>query len=565
MPDAQNKYQSFRLACDRCRSHKLRCPQNKPLTNPGACERCLRAKVQCTFSPRAPTGRPPENKLLKGAKEQPISRQKRRKPTPKAKFADTKSCFSREDTPDTDLHDPSSSASRHELGVDSMATTDVAKPMWGEHSNFQLPPATSQIGTADLGNSKFNLDGMVDFINGTEMSAFFMPDSLVHDNTPASLHGTQLGTTPVPWDLRHDMAFLANAPEISHTGMRSTSVSDGPNIEASSSSESSRYDGDDCARKLSALTLAFRRHLSMVNHGLQNKDDPQQDHQKYLKNYPLGDIIQLSQELINVLTCLSFNPSFHPDSEQTSSGVRQIHQLQAHGRDSIQDPTCRPEMTYQSKPSALQMSSAADTYQPGVLGSTQSSLQADVDTPTALLILNCHVSLIQIYTTVFARLHQHLDSLPSIGAPGAILPRLPGLQFGELPPSDDAFTRAYASYRILLDTLARSEEILNLPHEFRCVQVRENGRMRLQLDRSRCPSSMSTELDESSESCSSGDSGNQSGGGGTKVPLLDMKLVEAVWRHEAGSNGAQDGDSGLNLLRTNIRQVKRTLRRKMAL
>ncbi|KAK4215794.1 hypothetical protein QBC37DRAFT_311788 [Rhypophila decipiens] len=38
-----------RLACDRCHSHKLRCPRQE---GQGACQRCLRANATCVFSPR---------------------------------------------------------------------------------------------------------------------------------------------------------------------------------------------------------------------------------------------------------------------------------------------------------------------------------------------------------------------------------------------------------------------------------------------------------------------------------------------------------------------------------
>lgn len=567
MPDTQNKYQSFRLACDRCRSHKLRCPQNKPSTNAGACERCLRAKVQCTFSPRARTGRPTERKPAEGTEGEPTKNRKRRKQLPTATGGDTRSCSSREGTPDDDLHDAPSPASRRDHSYESMTTTDMTEAMWGGYSNFQPPPAPSQTDITDLNTSKFNLDSMVDFINGTEMSTFLMPDSTVGSSTPASLHETQLGTTPGPWDMRHSLDFMANSPGATHAIMPSTSTCEGINPEASSSSESSQYDGDDCARKLSALTLAFRRHLSRVNHGLRTNHDMQQDGQECLKNYPIGDIIQLSQELITVLRSLSVNAVFHPDSEHPSSAIQQIHKLQDHGGNFIQNPTSRPEMAHQNKLFTWPISPASDTRRPSVLGSAQPSFQVDIDTPTALLILNCHVSLVQIYTTVFARLHQYLDSLPPSGSSGAIVPQLPGLQFGELPPSDDAYTRAHASYRILLDTLARSEEILHLPREFRCVQVRENSSVGLQSDLLGRSSGISIDRTERSESCSSsGDSGSPPGvTGGAKVSLVEMKLVEAVWQHEAWSNGGLDGDSGLNLLRKNISRVKRTLRRKMAL
>lgn len=46
----------LRLACDRCRGQKLRCPREGPDSR--VCSRCRQADVECTFSPSLRMGRP---------------------------------------------------------------------------------------------------------------------------------------------------------------------------------------------------------------------------------------------------------------------------------------------------------------------------------------------------------------------------------------------------------------------------------------------------------------------------------------------------------------------------
>lgn len=54
-----------RMACDRCRAHKLRCPRADD--NLVSCTRCQRAGVVCTTGTTRPLGRPAANKSTQGA------------------------------------------------------------------------------------------------------------------------------------------------------------------------------------------------------------------------------------------------------------------------------------------------------------------------------------------------------------------------------------------------------------------------------------------------------------------------------------------------------------------
>lgn len=571
MPDAHGKYQSLRLACDRCRSYKLKCHLNKTSTNAGACERCLRAKVQCNFSPRARTGRPLEQKLSRATDEEPVNRRKRRRQLRTRRSSDARSYSSKEGTPNEDLSDARLSVSRGGLSNDSTMITDMPDPQLGDSPSFPFLPASSQLDIADLDNSTFNLDAMVALISETEMGTFAIPDPTMINGTPTSLDETQFETTPALWDIPHELDFLADMPGMTDPDLPSARGPERPDQGTPPPSCSNRDDGDDCARKLSTLALAFHRHLSMVNRELWGKYEVHQNDQECLTNYPIGDIINLSHELINVLRSVSLNASFHPEPVRARTSARQAQQSQELKEPAVQDGSGHQDGAGRTRPLTVTwpMSPASDIRLDSVLESGQESSQVDIDTPTTLLILNCYVSLIQILTAVFDRLHRYLHSLPSLGSPGTVLPRLPGLQFGELPSSsDDAYTRTHAAYQILLDILGRSENILNLPPDFRCVRVRENDSVRKQPKQRRHQSLSSEDGQASNGSGGSGGSGGSSihvGETEPSLPLVEMKLVEAVWQHEAWSHSGHGAGGGLSLLRQNIRLVKLALRQKMAL
>lgn len=135
----------FGLACDRCRSYKLKCPKDKTSTSTDACERCLRAKVRCNFSPRARTGRPSEHILLKAADGEPVKDRKRRRQAQLSNSIDARSCSNGEDTSDEDLNDARQSVTSASIGDEPIVTTDMPDPQSDVVQNFPFLPTSSQL------------------------------------------------------------------------------------------------------------------------------------------------------------------------------------------------------------------------------------------------------------------------------------------------------------------------------------------------------------------------------------------------------------------------------------
>lgn len=180
----------------------------------------------------------------------------------------------------------------------------------------------------------------------------------------------------------------------------------------------------------------------------------------------------------------------------------------------------------------------------------------------ALLILNCHVSLIRTYSIVFSHLNQYLLTASSLLSPGSRFRSFPGQLLEELQPWNEACNRTYAAFRMLFGSLSRVEMILDLPSQFRCVRTdRRAAKLDLAMTTPR------SDISSSDESCSDDRSGtaSESDHEATQYDrLLDDKLLKAVLRREA-LIGMKEDEGGIALLRKRIKTVKRTLRQKMAL
>lgn len=562
MSDAQDKVRSTRLACERCRSQKLKCPQNKHATNGGACQRCLRAKIQCTFSPRARTGRPSEQTPSESAENGQSNLRKR-----KRKGRTARNSVSEDNSHEDGQDDSQSFLSGYDRNLESTEITKMPDPQWEQYRNLNSLSAPSQTDAADLDTSAFDHNDIVDFINHTDLSSFSFPNPTTPDSMAALLHETQFELGAITWDPSHDFYFPANTPRMVSSDTPPTAGGGGTNPRASSPSYSSGYTDGYCTQKLSALAVDFHRHLRIINHGPWVKHDAEEDRQSCFRNYPIGDILHLSQELINVVRCVSLNAGFRPDSGQSESGDQRTRKSPGIGEDSPQKSPSQLNMVRSGSPSSVgcPMSPDLGIRSTGWAASDRPPGHIDVDTPTALLILNCYVSLIQTYTVVLAHLHQYLRSVPFLRSPGLIPQLPPGLQFGELSPSTEACTRTHVAYRNLVETLGRSEDVLDLPNHFRCVGVRADGNVKLQSDQARRKSMNSNDEEGSNSSSDVSDVSNVARTGHC-TGLLRVELVEAALKNESLIEERNGGKCGvLDLLRKNMRRVKQALRQRMAL
>lgn len=303
----------------------------------------------------------------------------------------------------------------------------------------------------------------------------------------------------------------------------------------------------------------------MINQEPWVQHDSEKDRQSFLNDYPISDVFHLSQELINVLRCVALNAGFRDNSGQSVTSTQPTRKSPGFDKNPIQKSPSRlsmvPSGPYSS--TARPKSPVSDIRPSGEL---IPSSHIDVDTPTALLILNCYISLIQTYTVVFSHLHQQLRSVPSLHSPELKPQPRPGLQFGELWPSTEAYTETYVAYRNLIETLGRIEEILDLPKDFRCIGVRADCDVRLKFDQAARKLTSSNDEDESSSSSDISGCTSNVARAGNCIGLLRVELVEAALKNESLVEEEKCGKGGaLALLRKNMGRVKQGLRQRMAL
>ena len=448
--------QSLRLACDRCRTQKLKCAQKEHHTT--SCERCIRAKVKCKFSPRARAARPLKHlkrgspEVDRGAREQEIT---------------------------VDDIATASLTSLHSVAEHSVSTcycsSDWAQCMCSGRSN---------IDTEELDGLFFDGNPLVPYKNACSTEPSLFPDLPVsHSTYMSSDYDTQyileLPTSELPQET--SALDLSLTPSAIHC-----EVSDAVLVSAISGSQN---DGDDSIHKLSALAVDAHHQLRVLNNGPWTTErDLQKDDQ--MKTYPIGDILFLSQQFINQLKHISLN----------ASGI-------------------------------------------------------DVETPTALVILYCCVSLLRVYCVVFSDLHKYLLVVSTLKTHASMSEVSPGLSLGELQPRNMECKRTHTAVHMLLDKLGSIEEILGFPSDLRCVHSDADSDTEYGISTTKFDNSGLRSNDEASKGGEVLDSDSSGSGRTSDKPmsaggLVDVILIEAMLGKEA-LNGPGSG-VGLILLRKNI-------------
>ena len=480
MSDKVDKSQSFRLACDRCRAHKLRCPQDQTSAASGACQRCLRAKTQCTFSPRARAG-----KLSKSTASVPeeaeIPSDYKRKAQGQVTITSAAESLS-------SLDGQTSSISELGQGL----TTNFLDPEWMHYGNFIPQPVNTKLDGRDFDGFTFDVNTTNEFPDGTGTNRGPFENRIANTVSAGTLGDTNMGACCSMGGRAGEMDDSTSTSERAQTSTPLSSGHHGSVGLSSAPSLSNDQSDDSCMQKLSTLAVDFHRQLEKLNHGPWAENTLQSGHS--MGSYPIGDILLLSQELINVLLRVSWNA----------------------GHDTV-------------------------------------------DVSTALLALNCYVSLVRTYSVVFAHLSQYLRAVTSRRSPQDTFHPAPGLLFEELQPSNEACNRTHAAFQMLLGTLARIENILDLPGEYRCARAyREPATFDCAI------SSFTGDIPFSEAICSNVDTETLSPSGHLTAQsgrLVGDELLQAVLKREASSS---DG-GGIMLLRKHVDAVKVALREEMAL
>ena len=475
MSDNVDESQSFRLACDRCRAHKLRCLQDQRSAASGACQRCLRAKTQCAFSPRARAGKLSKSMTSIPEETKAVPSNHKRKALGPAESLSS-------------LDAQISSVSELGQGL----TPDSLHPEWMHYGSLISQPINTQLDGRNFDGFTFDVNTMNEFADGTGTNRGLFGDRIANPIDAGTLGETNMGAC---YSMGGRAGEIDGSMSTAERAQTSTPLSSGHHGSVGLSSAPSLSNGhsdDSCVQKLSSLAVDFQRQLEKLNHGPWTENTLQSNHN--MGSYPIGDIFQLSQELINVLLRVSWNA----------------------GHDTV-------------------------------------------DISTALLALNCYVSFVRTYSVVFAHLSQYVRAVTSRRSPRDTFHPAPGLLFEELQPSNEACNRTHAAFQMLLGTLARIENILDLPGEYRCARA---YREPVLVDR--VISTFGSDIPFSEETCSNVDTETLSSSGHSTAQsgkLVGDELLQAVLKQEASSS---DG-GGIMLLRKHIDVVKVTLREEMAL
>lgn len=361
-----------------------------------------------------------------------------------------------------------------------------------------------------------------------------------------------------PFNFQFDMNQFGDLPDCVGSIEPSVGAKGDEDI-AMTSAETSTCPREDCTKKLTSLAVEFQRHLMLINSyssgGPSAGGADAQQH--WLSTYPIGEILCLSGDFASLL-----KPELYQHGRGASvsicenDGVRPPSCTQVGRAKERHDTIGSDVAAHRNHPNTPESISSASTPSPTTSSSSSRpssssvSTSNGVDTPMALLILNCYVSMIRIYSALFAHLYAHLGR--ATAGPG-LRSTDPGLKFGELPAAgDDVSLRTYTAVRLLLAALQHSEELLDLPDDLRCVLAPAN-------DREEAASS-------SSEASSGSEAEQQRLDLAERVgrEMIASELARAVFRQEAQMS-AELGGGGLMLLRKNIEGVKTSLRQRMQL
>ncbi|KAB2571155.1 hypothetical protein DBV05_g10178 [Lasiodiplodia theobromae] len=361
-----------------------------------------------------------------------------------------------------------------------------------------------------------------------------------------------------PFNFQFDMNHFGDLSDCAGSIEPSVGGAKGNEDIEMSATETSTCPKEDCTRKLTSLAVEFQRHLMLIN---SYSTGAGADAQHWLSTYPIGEILCLSGDFASLL-----KPELYQHGRGASvsicehDGVRPPSCTQV-GRKERHD-TIGSDVAHRNHPHTPESMSSASTPSPTSTSSSRPSSSSvsvsttsnGVDTPMALLILNCYVSMIRIYSALFAHLYAHLGR--SAAGVGLTSRTDPGLKFGELPAAgDDVSLRTYTAVRLLLAALQHSEELLDLPDDLRCV-----------LNVSAAPNDREEAASSSNSEASSGSEAEQRLDLAERVgrEMIASELARAVFRQEAQMS-AELGGGGLMLLRKNIEGVKTSLRQRMQL
>lgn len=471
----RNRYQSFRMACDRCRLHKLKCLPGANVNTPfQTCQRCHRAKNGCTYSLRARTGRPPEEKILAKAAVMATTTVE----NGLAGKLSTSPCTSGSKS---EKHLKKATETVSQFQYDSRMD-EVALIDWDEgydtqadlvmipYSFADIPdwyclqnaerasiPSCSQLSSnsnCNISASHVNLLPSYSDEENRDYDLLFQNDQdetrTNSDRLNSCMESSKVDK--MRWNVSQSMDYdgieiTSSEPfDISPTSTsRGVESSNGvsPHLISQFGNQLDEVGAFEMLTKLAAQLhkqQALLKQISPLNPKEQIKESIP------LKEYPVENILNLSTELTRALASMfSANKKQNLGSEQSNITFGISLEQASERKEAKQAPSLS------NVPSSR---SAVD----------DSSRCHEIDTPTALLVLSCYVSFRSICSLTCMYFSHYLSLLPPTHHSNYADHLQPGEWFGNL------CTRIYTSFRRLLEVLEAIEDILLLPSHFRAVQ-----------------------------------------------------------------------------------------------
>ncbi|KAF4454153.1 Equisetin cluster transcription factor eqxR [Fusarium austroafricanum] len=207
---------------------------------------------------------------------------------------------------------------------------------------------------------------------------------------------------------------------------------------------------------------------------------------KQLRDYPIGRVLSLSQDLSATLSCIWLSKGINSQHQPTNVMVPEYQPRTERERSPSSPFSLSDMMDYSDLLSSIQITPEMSDFKDEFDTPTDSSVAPTVDMPTMLLVLSCYTSLVKLYSLVFAHFESHLSHLPDPASPytsqNVLLSRRWGLQLGELPSADETCAKVYTAVQVLLDAFQSVEDILGLPRSLSAVRHRACGRDGAELD-----------------------------------------------------------------------------------
>ena len=435
----------MRAACERCRTHKLRCIADKGGLR--CCVRCKSLGVECYYSPQRRPGRPPVRKAPRAIRGSAAAASQEVSHGSAATHGPPK--------PDK----PAPHPLHHEsLARDLLASIETTEDLvlpdtsFGDiDDNFLSFPATENQPVDDFVAAFLSIDELSSIDQGANISAFEKPraesiaqPAITHPTPPQNGGPGSLCTLENA--MGQDGACPSRPPESPSNGINDAC--------------SAMFDSTPPLQMNQWRTVRLSELASQLS---TNKYNTRSHHPQDIEQFA-SHVLTCTTSFIQLLT------SFYS------------HTPPADGLNSKADANTRlhdePQITqtsvdtshYLSPPSTSPSISSVRLYPTEVPLSTPPAL----DMPSTLQLLSCFLRLLSLHATLYANIREHLKSSASVTDSTSLRSPFPDLRIASFSLAGYPRFQYRLLLQVCLHTLGRVELLLGLPDGLR-LSARHDG------------------------------------------------------------------------------------------